>query len=96
MITKARRNAYIVIIAVCIAGSIAIFMFLKPEITDLPDLGSPVGTSASRESSGPPKVFPQDANFDLSVFNSSKFIGLKEITQLTVESAELGKEDPFK
>lgn len=97
MISKNRRNIYIGIIIASILGSLGVFMFFKPSVPVLPDLtAAPSAGAPSAKDGGLPKVFPQDATFDLSVFNSAKFKKLKGLSQLKVESDELGKEDPFR
>lgn len=102
MISRTKRNVYIAIITLSVIGILGIILFLKPQAPALPvdvvsqppaNTGVPAG---KKEPLGLPKVFPQETDFDLSVFNLSKFTDLKELSQLSVEVGELGKEDPFK
>lgn len=42
-----------------------------------------------------PRVFPQDTQINLGVFDSSKFSSLTDYTPLTVQPEEVGRENPF-
>lgn len=100
MISRTKRNIYIAVIGFCIVASLIIIFFFRSSVPQLPGeltlSRQQASKPASQDLSSPPRIFPLQTQFDLSVFNSPKFINLKETQPLSVEETELGKDDPFK
>lgn len=108
MLNPKRRTIYIIVIAVCVLGSIAVLIFSRSanrgtglnlsNLVQTQPLQNPVNNPLNQQeiNFNPPAVFPSDSKFDRSVFSSSIFTSLKPYQLLIVNSADLGRDDPFK
>lgn len=103
MLSAKKRNIYIGIIVLCLLGIVALFGFNFGSVTDAPPLAqdAPPPSSVSNPDAAAsgsyprPVVFPQDREFDLSIFDSSTFQALKAIGDITLQEGELGNDNPF-
>ncbi|OGE81585.1 MAG: hypothetical protein A3H72_03065 [Candidatus Doudnabacteria bacterium RIFCSPLOWO2_02_FULL_48_8] len=94
MLTAKKKRVYIGIIIFCIVATIAVFVLYKPSVPTL-DL-SQFQSQNSTAASGGIRVFPQNKQFDESVFKLSKFKSLTEYQPIELNEEELGRENPFK
>lgn len=91
--TTRRKYTYLVIIVICGIGILAVLMFLEPSLPGV-DL-TPTPTPTGGLGTGAIQVFPRTKEFNLSLFDSSKFKLLKEYEPLIVNLQELGRDNPF-
>lgn len=106
IINNKKRNIYVGVIAFCILAALGVLTFSKPS---LPEVSlTPTTNNAPPavltqtgfgERLGAPSisVFPQNVNFDLTVFETNpRFKQFKEYEPIQVDpEKELGRDNPF-
>lgn len=96
-LTVRKKRIYIIVIISSLSLLAAVWIFGRTQTPTLPpSLTTPTQTLVSPKGPAGQVVFPSDNKFDLSVFESTTFKTLKVYTPLSVDSSELGREDPFK
>ncbi|MBI4363592.1 MAG: hypothetical protein HY545_01965 [Candidatus Doudnabacteria bacterium] len=100
MITIRRKFIYLAA-AVILAVVIIIVLIQKSAEVPTVDIAPSRQTADLSDKVAPavyvvPKVFPNDATFDLSVFKSNFFQTLQPQEEIKVDSSELGRDNPFK
>lgn len=105
MISSKKRNIYIGIIVFCVVAALAVLTLSKPSLPEIqlptvsPKSASPVtssGGSKALPGAAGISVFPQNVDFDVSIFDNDRFKTLKAYEPIRVDSGkELGRDNPF-
>lgn len=104
IISKKRRNIYIGTIVFCVIAALGVLTLSKPSLPEIqlpatttkPATSNPTGGNSAKSGAASISVFPQNIDFDVSIFDHDRFKTLKVYEPVNVDPAkELGRDNPY-